>query len=152
MNITLENIDLTNIGHLAHAVASLNTYAALSSSLLASTRDIRIDFRTLDHFAVVTSPSPAITDEEALAPSVPQDANLGIYGKTTKLFLQQMLTRIDQQGSATFEDVATDMGIGLDTARAYLRNAGRTASAHKVSLPVEPKWDHEKGRNNYVRS
>jgi hypothetical protein len=63
-----------------------------------------------------------------------------------------MLARIAKQGSTTLEDAATEAGISLDTARAYLRNAGRTAAAHKVALPVAPKWDHEKGRNDYAAS
>ena len=142
MNITFENIDLTNTEHLAHAQRSLSFYTSLPCSLLASTRDIRIDFLEVAVVVANSLPASAPSHEEAL----------GIYGKTTRAFLQQMLARIDAQGSTTLEDVSTDMGIGLDTARAYLRNAGRTASAYKVSLPVAPKWDHEKGRNDYVRS
>ena len=144
MNITLENIDLTNTEHLAHALSALNAYAALSPDLLSGVENIRIDFRTLDLIPMRACPP------SASAPSL--EEALGIYGKTTRAFLQQTLGRIDAQGSTTLEDVATDMGISLDTARAYLRNAGRTASAHKVPLPVKPKWDHEKGRNDYVRS
>jgi len=144
VNITLENIDLTNTEHLAHAQSALEIYATLSSALLATVQDIRIDFHAVPVVAVNSTPAPGCT--------AAQEEALGIYGKTTRAFLQQMLARIDAQGSTTLEDVSTDMGIGLDTARAYLRNAGRTASAHKVSLPVAPKWDHEKGRNDYVRS
>ena len=144
MNITLENIDLTNAEHLAHAHAALDAYAALSPEFLACVRDVCIDFHTLDLTPMSAPPSAA--------PAAAQEEALGIYGKTTRSFLQQMLARIDAQGSTTLEEVATDMGITLDTARAYLRNGGRTASAYKVSLPVAPKWDHEKGRNDYVRS
>lgn len=141
MNITFENIDLTNAEHLAHALGALNNYAKLSPTILSGVRDIRIDFREAD-LVTMSAPSSVPSQEDAL----------GIYGKTTRAFLQQMLARIDAQGSTTLEEVATDMDISLDTARAYLRNAGRTASAYKVSLPVAPKWDHEKGRNDYVRS
>lgn len=142
MNITLTDIDLTNPQHLAHAVESLNAYAAIPPALLQGVKDVDIDFRTFDLVPMNALPSPH------LVPS--KDEMLGIYGKTTRAFLQQMLARIDAHGSTTLEDVATDMGISLDTARAYLRNAGRTASAYKVSLPVVPKWDHEKGRNDYI--
>lgn len=144
MNITLENIDLTNAAHLAHAQSALEIYATLSSALLATVQDIRIDFHAV--------PVVAVTPVPASGPTSAQEEALGIYGKTTRSFLEAMLARIDAQGSTTLEEVATDMGITLDTARAYLRNGGRTASAYKVSLPVAPKWDHEKGRNDYVRS
>lgn len=147
MNITLENIDLTNTEHLAHA---REIYVTLSSALLATVQDIRIDFRTLDLIPMhATDEVPAGTDEVPRVPSVPQEAKLGIYGKTTKLFLQSMLDRIAQNGSVTLEEVASETGIGIDTARAYLRNAGRTAGAYKTLLPVKPVWNHERGCNDY---
>lgn len=147
MNITLENIDIKNPQHLAHA---REIYATLSSALLATVQDIRIDFRTLDLIPMhATDEMPAGTDEVPRVPSVPQEAKLGIYGKTTRLFLQSMLTRITNEGSTTLEEVAHEMNISLDTARAYLRNAGRTAGAYKTLLPVKPVWNHERGCNDY---
>lgn len=143
VNITLENIDLTNTEHLAHAQSALEIYAALSSALLATVQDIRLDFRTLD---LVPMRAPR---EVPSVPSVLKTAKLGIYGKTTRAFLQSMLDRIAQNGSVTLEEVASETGIGIDTARAYLRNAGRTASAYKTTLPVKPVWNAEMGCNDY---
>lgn len=146
VNITFENIDLTNTEHLAHAQSALEIYATLSSALLATVQDIRIDFSMLD-LALVRASAQAL--EVPGVPSAVKKAKLGIYGKTTRAFLQSMLDRIAQNGSTTLEEVATDMGIGIDTARAYLRNAGRTASAYKTTLPVKPVWNAEMGCNDY---
>jgi hypothetical protein len=144
MNVTLTNIDLTDTAHLSHAVAALNAYAALSPDLLLGVESIRLDFRTVDlipmNVPMSSSPTPAVTE------------SLGIYGKTTRAFLDTMLSRISKYGSTTLEDAATEAGISLDTARAYLRNAGRTASAYKVALPVKPEWQPDMGCNTYRAS
>jgi hypothetical protein len=141
VNITLENIDLTNTEHLAHA---REIYATLSSALLATVQDIRIDFRTLDLIPMHAAEEvPAGMGHDA------PKAKLGIYGKTTRAFLQSMLDGIAKNGSVTLEEVATEMGIGLDTARAYLRNGGRTAIAYKTTLPVKAVWNAEMGCNDY---
>ena len=148
MNITLENIDLTNTEHLAHA---REICATLSSALLATVQDIRIDFRTLDLVPMHAAEDvPADMGHDApKASSATPKAKLGIYGKTTRAFLQSMLDGIAKNGSVTLEEVATEMGIGLDTARAYLRNAGRTAIAYKTTLPVKAVWNAEMGCNDY---
>ena len=144
MNVTLTNIDLTDTAHLSHAVAALNAYAALSPDLLLGVESIRLDFRTVDLIPMNApmAPSPVFTGT----------TSLGIYGKTTRAFLDTMLSRISKYGSTTLEDAAKEAGISLDTARAYLRNAGRTASAYKVALPVKPEWLHDTGRNTYTTS
>ena len=144
MNVTLTNIDLTDTAHLSHAVAALNAYAALSPDLLLGVESIRLDFRTVDLIPMNApmAPSPVFTGT----------TSLGIYGKTTRAFLDTMLSRISKYGSTTLEDAAKEAGISLDTARAYLRNAGRTASAYKVALPVKPEWQHDTGRNTYTTS
>jgi hypothetical protein len=134
MNITIVDIDLTNAASVEHAVDNLRAFAALAPSVLRATQSVTL---------IVP------TDEVVAAGS---DNPLAIYGKTTRAFLEVMLARIEKHGSTTLEDAATDAHISLDTARAYLRNAGRSAGAHKVSLPVAPTWDHEKGRNDYVAS
>ena len=134
MNITLDNIDLTNTEHLAHA---REIYATLSSALLATVQDIRIDFRTLD-LIPMHAESPVV-----------DTLTLVIYGGTTRTFLETMLGLIQRDGKTTLVVVASEMNISRDTARAYLRNAGRTAAARKVLLPVLPTWNHESGCNEY---
>ena len=72
------------------------------------------------------------------------------YRGNTKEFVNTMLARIDKYGSTTLEDAATELGITLDTARAFLRNAGRTDRAHGTELPLVPRWNHDKGYNDYL--
>jgi hypothetical protein len=86
---------------------------------------------------------------EEEAPAITSADPLAIYGAKTRLFLELMTARIERHGLATLAEVANDMGISLDAARAHLRNAGRTASAHNVSLPVHPTWQPEHGYNVY---
>lgn len=74
----------------------------------------------------------------------------GFYRGNTKEFVDTMLARIDKYGSTTLEDAATDLGVTLDTARAFLRNAGRTDRAHDTELPFVPRWNHDKGYNDYI--
>ena len=140
MNITLKNFDPQSTEHTGMVVEWLNAISAIhrvSPRVLNGMTDTFIDLKEMD-------PADPLAIEDR--------GNITLYGKTTRAFLEHMMARIKAQGSTTLEEVATDMGITLDTARAYLRNAGRTASAHKVSLPVAPKWNHEKGRNDYVWS
>ena len=140
MNITLENIDLTNAGHLSHALSLLNAYAALSPDLLSGVENVRLDI----------SSTVAALNDHAESPVVDTPKAMHVkYGKTTRSFLHSMLKRIEKEGSTTLEEVAHEMNISRDTACAYLRNAGRTAAAYKVPLPVKPVWNHERGCNDY---
>jgi hypothetical protein len=138
MNITFQNIDLTDSINLQHALSSLRAYADLSPVLLRDMSSLTIDFGSIN---TVASEKPSS--------SVPHDP-LAIYGKTTRAFLETMLLLIQRDGKTSLESVATHIGVSLYTARAYLRNAGRTAAAHKVSLPVMPTWNHESGYNEYA--
>lgn len=137
MNIIVANIDLTDPACIDHVAASLRAYAAIPAAYLSAVKDITIDFSEM-------AEPPSSTS----APSNP----LAIYGVKTRPFLETMLARIAKHGTTTLEEAAKDAGISLDTARAYLRNAGRTAVAYKVALPVVPKWNPEKGYNAYVAS
>lgn len=135
MHITIENIDLTNPASVERAVEKLRALTVFDASVLRNVRSM-----------TVFVPSDEV-DNARLA-LLPEDT-LAVYGKMTRAFLEVMLARIDKCGSTTLEDAAADANISLDTARAYLRNAGRTASAHKVTLPVKPEWQHDMGCNVY---
>lgn len=139
MNITFENIDLTDSLNVDHAISSLRAYAALPPALLRDMRSVTINFASINALA---SEGPSSYNDE------PYD--LGVYGKTTRTFLETMLLLIQKDGKTTLESVAAHMGVSLDTARAYLRNAGRTAGAYKISLPVAPTWNHDAGCNEYT--
>ena len=135
MDITIVNIDLTNPASVEHAVEKLRALTVFDASVLRNVRAFTI----------------AIPSDEVDTARVclPEDT-LAVYGKMTRAFLEVMLARIERHGSTTLEDAAADANISLDTARAYLRNAGRTASAHKVALPVKPEWQPDMGCNTYT--
>lgn len=135
MDITIVNIDLTNPASVEHAVEKLRALTVFDASVLRNVRAM-----------TVFVPSDEV---DTTRPSLPEDT-LAVYGKMTRAFLEVMLARIDKCGSTTLEDAAADANISLDTARAYLRNAGRTASAHKVTLPVRPEWQPDMGCNTYT--
>jgi hypothetical protein len=135
MDITIVNIDLTNPASVEHAVEKLRALTVFDASVLRNVRSM-----------TVFVPSDEV---DTTRPSQPEDT-LAVYGKMTRAFLEVMLARIEKCGSTTLEDAAADANISLDTARAYLRNAGRTASAHKVALPVKPEWQPDMGCNTYT--
>lgn len=137
MDITIVNIDLTNPASVEHAVEKLRALTVFDASVLRNVRAMTIFV-----------PSDEV---DTTRPSLPEDT-LAVYGKMTRAFLEVMLSRIEKYGSTTLEDAAADANISLDTARAYLRNAGRTASAHKVTLPVRPEWQPDMGCNTYTAS
>ena len=145
MNITLANIDLQNPDHVEHAIGSLRAYASIPAAFLSTMSSVTLSFDGVD----TTMPPAAAVDPSCAVPNL--EEKLGIYGKTTRALLQRMiaLAAASERGTVTLEEVAADMGISLDTARANLRNAGRTASAYKVSLPLLPAWNAEKGHNEY---
>jgi hypothetical protein len=129
------NIDLTNPASVEHAVEKLRALTVFDASVLRNVRSM-----------TVFVPSDEV---DTTRPSQPEDT-LAVYGRMTRAFLEVMLARIEKCGSTTLEDAAADANISLDTARAYLRNAGRTASAHKVALPVKPEWQPDMGCNTYT--
>jgi hypothetical protein len=135
MDITIVNIDMTNPASVEHAVEKLRALTVFNASVLRSVESMTI-FVPSD-----------VVDTTRL--SLPEDT-LAIYGKMTRAFLEVLLARIDKCGSTTLEDAAADANISLETARAYLRNAGRTAAAHKVALPVIPEWQPDMGCNTYT--
>jgi hypothetical protein len=139
MNLTFENIDLTDPLNVDHAISSLRAYAALPPALLRDIRSVSVNFASIN----------ALASEEPSS-YIAEPYDLGVYGKTTRTFLETMLALIQKDGKTTLEAVAAHMGVSLDTARAYLRNAGRTAAAHKVSLPVAPTWNHDAACNEYT--
>jgi hypothetical protein len=145
VNITLANIDLQNLEHVEHAIGSLRAYASIPAAFLSTMTDITLDFSGGD---TVLTPAPA-ADPSYAVPNL--EEKLGIYGKMTRELLRCMVTlaTASEKGTVTLEEASDYLGISLDTARANLRNAGRTAAARKVSLPLIPAWNAEKGYNEY---
>lgn len=82
--------------------------------------------------------------------SVPAPAYQTVLSANTRDFIQRLVATIATDGATTLDKVATDQGISVETARAYIRNAGRTAKAHNIKLPIKAVWDACKGYNIYT--
>jgi hypothetical protein len=136
MNVVIKSLDPQNPASVARAHKGLDWLAALPPGVSKNISEITI------FASPVEEEAPATTSADPLA----------IYGKMTRAFLEHLIERTEKYGQTTLEDAATSAGIPLETARAYLRNAGRTASAHKASLPIKPEWQPDLGCNLYVRA
>ncbi len=138
MNVTIKNLDPQNPASMARAREGLERLTSLPPGMSKHILEFAISAAPVEEEAPVGAPA-----------STPPADPLAIYGAKTRLFLELMTARVEKHGLATLAEVANDMGIPLDAARAHLRNAGRTASAHNVSLPVHPTWQPEHGYNVY---
>lgn len=138
MQFTFQNLNLANPADVDQACKILRSFATVPAEMLASTSVITI---TLEANGYITdSPVAPIADAESVST---------LFQGQTRAFLERMIDSIRSKGGVTLKDAATMQGIGIDTARAYLRNAGRTAKAHGVAMPIVPKWDADKGCNVY---
>lgn len=135
MNVTLTNIDFQDSFSVQRAIDILRHLEHMSIMLIGASEHMTFN---------VAYELPEEPEKFSLG-----NDTLAIYGKTTRHFIEAMLDRIRKNGSVTLEEVADDENISVETARAYLRNAGRTAAAHKVTLPFKPVWNHDKGVNDY---
>jgi len=139
MVFTFQNINFTNPADVDKACGILRSFATVPAELLASTSGLSI---TLE-------PGGYITDA-AVVPIADAGSVDPVFGERTRAFLDEMVSAIRSKGGVTLEEAAALHGINLDTARAFIRNAGRTAKARGASLPVKPTWNHELGCNVYT--
>lgn len=144
--VTFKNLDLRDPRSVERACSILRSYGMVPSELLARTASLTLEF---EEDGYTTDSTHTDTLPPNTAPTGVGDA-LGFYGGKTRCLLDTMLSRIRQHGSTTLGETANDMGISLDTARAYLRNAGRAAAARELDLPVKPSWNTALGCNDYV--
>ena len=87
----------------------------------------------------------------AAAPIAAPAADDPVFGPKIRAFFTAMMNLIRQtRAPVTLEEVAANEGIGIETARAFLRNAGRTAKARGATLPVKRTWNADKGCNYYT--
>lgn len=138
MVFTFQNINFTNPADVDKACGILRSFATVPAELLASTSGLSI---TLEPGGYITDAADVpIADVGSVDPA---------FGERTGAFLDCMVSLIRATTPITLEDAAVAHGINLDTARAFIRNAGRTAKARGASLPVKPTWNHELGCNVY---
>jgi hypothetical protein len=95
----------------------------------------------------------SLPESEAPAESTPIAAPTSddpVFGPKIHAFFTAMMNLIRQtRAPVTLEEVAAKENIDIETARAFLRNAGRTVKAKGLSLPVKRSWDADKRCNLY---
>lgn len=139
MQFTFQNLNLANPADVDQACDILRSFATVPAEMLAGMSVVNI---TLESNGYVTDSTVApVADAGSVDP---------VFGGRTRAFLDEMVSAIRANGGVTLEDAAAQHGIGIDTARAFIRNAGRTAKARGASLPVKPNWDVLKGCNVYT--
>jgi len=154
--VTFKNLDLLDSRSVEQAVGTLwaaHRHAKQSVELFGeSETEVRGRLAAPRAFTLLDPDTEATVEHngtEVLSPPPTKTHTQGFYRGKTKDFVDAMLARIEKHGSATLEDAANDMGLTLDTARAFLRNAGRTNRAHDTELPFVPRWNADKGYNEY---
>lgn len=155
--VTFKNLDLLDSRSVEQAVGILwaaHRHAKQSVEMFGeSEAEVRERLARPRAFTLLDPNTEMTVEEDGTEVPAPVPTRMhaqGFYRGNTKGFVDTMLARIDKHGSTTLEDAATDLGITLDTARAFLRNAGRTDRAHGTELPFVPRWNHDKGYNDYV--
>lgn len=139
--ITIVGVDVTNLEDIDRTVGVLRSLNQRAKAR-GTHDDVLVEFD--NGVAMVEFVSPDEAPESTV-----QLVGL-VYGKKTREFLDRMVTTIRSNGGVTLEEAAEQHGIGIETARAFIRNAGRTAKAHGAALPVKPTWDHDRGCNVYT--
>lgn len=154
--VIFKNLDLLDSRSVEQAVGILwaaHRHAKQSVEMFGeSEADVRERLAASRAFTLLDPNTETMVNEdgtEVLSPPPTKMHAQGFYRGNTRDLVAAMLARIDKHGSTTLEDTATDMGIPLDTARAFLRNAGRTDRAHGTELPFAPRWNADKGYNEY---
>jgi hypothetical protein len=154
--VTFKNLDLLDSRSVEQAVGILwaaHRQAKQCVELFGqSEAEVREQFSRPRTFTLTDPNADTLLNEqgeEVPAPLPTKVQPKGFYKGTSKQLVEVMQERIAKNGSTTLEDAATVMGVTLDTARAFLRNAGRTNRARSTEFPFETRWNHDKGYNEY---
>lgn len=152
IDFLVKNLDLLDADHVEMACGILRArhrQATMQLNLFGwDEARVRADIAARPSASLVPMSGLQPVDEPAVDTATEQGVSALFQGQT-RAFLERMIDTIRSKGGVTLEDAAALHGIGVDTARAYIRNAGRTAKAHTVAVPVKPTWDHDKGCNVY---
>lgn len=154
--VTFKNLDILDSRSVEQAVGilwALHRHAKQSVELLGEGEaEVRERLTHPHAFTLLDPNTNATVDDDGTVTPDPLPTKVqpqGFYKGTSKQLVEVMEERIAKNGSTTLEDTANVMGISLDTARAFLRNAGRTNRARGTEFPFETRWNHDKGYNEY---
>lgn len=155
-SVTFKDVDFLDSRTIENAVRllwAIHRHAKYSVELFGEPEE-EVRERHEKHRTYSVRLDETLLDEEGKEVYAPVPTKIipqGFYRGNTKDLIEKMLEKIEQNGSTTLEEVAREMSITLDTARAFLRNAGRTSRAHKAELPFLARWDVSRSRNEYTR-
>lgn len=150
---TILNIDPLNPASITRAIEVLKALHGVATTRVNTFgENPNIVLAELAEFNVTLPESEAPAESAPIAAQPPAPAAEDpVFGPKIRMFFFAMANLIRQTGSpVTLEEVAAKEGIGIETARAFLRNAGRTAKARGVNLPVKRTWNADKGCNYYT--
>lgn len=159
MDILFENVNLSDTEAVSTITRLLNEYRELSQEAMNTISRITVDMLHQKPAPAEPAPEPEPVPEPAPEPpgseptltfdtlKVPAlDYRFSGKGRP---FLLVMLTMIKHHREITLEQAASEYNISTETARAFLRNAGRTALSHGIQLPFRARWDIVAGCNRY---
>lgn len=135
-SITFDNIHLGNKNSVEEACSILHAYLVLPPEVVGKMDNVLVRLST-----------PTPESEEVAA--VEAAAVEAFHGVNSRPFLDAVLARIASSGSATLQEVCSDTGVPVMTARAYMRNARRTAKTRGAAFPFQARWSIEKGCTVY---
>lgn len=157
MDILFENVNLSDPDTIFTINRLLNDYRELSQEAMNTISMITVDML---HQKPAPAPAPVLAPEpEPAAAPEPEPAAADLvkvpaldyrFSGKARPFLLSMLKMIAHCQEITLEQAATGFGISTETARAFLRNAGRTALCYKIELPFRARWDISAGCNRYT--
>jgi len=152
IDFLVKNLDLLDADHVEMACGVLRArhrQAMMQLNVFGwDEARVRADIAARPSVSLVSMSDMQPVDEPTVDAATDEGVSTLFQGQT-RTFLERMVDTIRSKGGVTLEDAAAIHGIGIDTARAYIRNAGRTAKAHGIAMPVVPKWDTDKGCNVY---
>lgn len=151
MDILFENVNLSDPDTIFTINRLLNDYRELSQEAMNTISIITVDML---HQKPAPAPAPVLAPEPEPEPVAADPVKVPAldyrFNGKARPFLLSMLKMIVHCQEITLEQAATGFGISTETARAFLRNAGRTALSYKIELPFRARWDISAGCNRYT--
>lgn len=154
-NVTFKGVDFLDPRSVEHAVRILTTahqHARQRVELFGEEEVAVRNHLARTHVFAVPGPASAPVSAPVSAPASVSASvsDLSAYRGRTKDFLDVMTAAIAAEGAVTLEAAASKAGVNLETARAFLRNAGRTDRANNTQTPFVRQWNHAKNCAEYV--
>jgi hypothetical protein len=117
---------------------------ALHASLLEAERRLG---QSREEILAKTNGSNFRVSEPALSESTSAEEEgdgLSLFGSETRQVLRLLRDRAHASGSSTLEEVSEELSLPIESVRAFMRNAGRTAKHHGIELPVRKEWNPDR--------